>query len=128
MRGLTRLQWVDDPVFDSKHHIHHRKLPKPGSPAALERLVSKIFSEHLDLGRPLWEVWVVDGLEGGKFAVIAKTHYALLEGLTGVELVTLLFDLHGHQSRPTVPPEPAREPDPLPSSLECWRPRSPARS
>jgi diacylglycerol O-acyltransferase len=116
LRGLTRMQWVDDPDFDGRRHVHHRKLSRPGA-AAVEKLVSEIVSKHLDPSRPLWEVWIIDGLADGGFVVVAKTHYALVEGLTGVELATMLFDLHEDQASP-VKPEPLREPEPLPSSID----------
>ena len=102
--------WVDDHDFNLEYHIRHTALPSPGSEEQLFLLTSRISSQPLDRSRPLWEMWLVEGLAGGKFALISKTHHALVDGISGVDLASVLFDL-----------EP--EPPPLDGELEPWRPR-----
>ena len=73
--------------------MRHTALPKPGSKEQLRELAGRIFSQRLDRSKPLWEVWIVHGLEGGRFALISKTHHALVDGVSGVDIATVLFDL-----------------------------------
>jgi diacylglycerol O-acyltransferase len=108
--------WVDDPSFNLDYHVRHTALPKPGSDDQLRQLVGRIFSQRLDRSKPLWEAWIVQGLEGGRFALISKTHHALVDGVSGVDIATVLFDLS------PVPAEPqaheAWTPAPEPSDAE----------
>ncbi len=90
---MGRPFWVDDPSFNLDYHVRHTALPKPGSDEQLRQLVGRIFSQRLDRSKPLWEVWLVQGLEGGRFALISKTHHALVDGVSGVDIATVLFDL-----------------------------------
>jgi WS/DGAT/MGAT family acyltransferase len=85
--------WVDDPNFNIAYHVRHTALPQPGSEEQLLNLAARIASQQLDRSKPLWEMWVVEGLEGNRFAVINKTHHALVDGVSGVDLATVLFDL-----------------------------------
>jgi diacylglycerol O-acyltransferase len=85
--------WVDDPSFNLDYHVRHTALPKPGSEDQLRELAGRIFSQRLDRSKPLWEVWIVHGLEDGRFALISKTHHALVDGVSGVDIATVLFDL-----------------------------------
>jgi diacylglycerol O-acyltransferase / wax synthase len=85
--------WVDDPNFNLDYHVRHTALPRPGSEDQLRALAGRIFSQRLDRSKPLWEVWIVHGLEGGRFALISKTHHALVDGVSGVDIATVLFDL-----------------------------------
>jgi diacylglycerol O-acyltransferase len=85
--------WIDDPVFNLGYHVRHAALPEPGDEAALLRLAARIFSQQLDRSKPLWELWLVEGLVGGRFAFISKTHHALVDGVAGLDLATVLFDL-----------------------------------
>src|SRR4051794_30579417 len=91
--GLGRQRWIDDPRFNLEYHVRHTALASPGDETALRRLVARIFSQRLDRTKPLWEMWLVEGLGGGRFAVISKTHHALVDGVSGVDLMTMLFDL-----------------------------------
>ena len=100
-----RALWIDDPNFNLEYHVRHTALPEPGDMAALLRLVARIFSQRLDRNKPLWELWLVEGLDDGGFAMISKTHHALVDGVSGVDLSTVLFD---------VSPEPQPIPDPEP--------------
>ena len=85
--------WVDDPSFNIEYHLRHTALPAPGGDEQLLRLAARIFSQQLDRSKPLWEVWLVEGLEDDRFALISKTHHALIDGISGVDLATVLFDL-----------------------------------
>jgi WS/DGAT/MGAT family acyltransferase len=85
--------WVDDPRFNLEFHVRHTALPAPGSEEQLRALVARIHSQALDRSKPLWETWLVQGLEGGRFALISKNHHALVDGISGVDLMTVLFDL-----------------------------------
>src|SRR6059036_3231816 len=113
---MGRPLWVDDPSFNLEYHVRHTALPAPGDLAQLRLLTARIFSQRLDRSKPLWETWFVQGLEGDRFAIISKTHHALVDGVSGVDLATVLFDLS------PVPPEPdePREwmPDPEPSDAQ----------
>ena len=80
---MGRPFWVDDPNFNLDYHVRHTALPSPGSEEQLRHLVGRIFSQRLDRSKPLWELWVVQGLEDGRFALISKTHHALVDGVAG---------------------------------------------
>ncbi|HLM09554.1 MAG TPA: wax ester/triacylglycerol synthase family O-acyltransferase [Thermoleophilaceae bacterium] len=113
---MGRPFWIDDPSFNLDYHARHTALPKPGSEDQLRQLVGRIFSQRLDRSKPLWEVWLVQGLEGGRFALISKTHHALVDGVSGVDIATVLFDL---QPTPAEPPaSDGWTPAPEPSGVE----------
>ncbi len=84
--------WADDPHFNPYYHIRHTALPHPADDAALKRLAGRLFSQRLDRSKPLWEIWLVQSMSGGRFALIAKTHHALVDGISGVDITTVLFD------------------------------------
>ncbi len=107
---MGRPFWVDDPSFNIDYHVRHTALPRPGSDDQLRQLAGRIFSQRLDRSKPLWEVWLIQGFEGGKFAVISKTHHALVDGVSGVDIATVLFDLQ------PVPPEVPDADDWVPSA------------
>ena len=90
---MGRPFWIDDPRFNIEYHVRHTALPQPGSLEQLRGLVGRIFSQRLDRSKPLWENWLVQGLEDGRFALISKTHHALVDGVSGVDISTVLFDL-----------------------------------
>ena len=79
--------WVDDARFDLDYHLRHTSLPEPGDVRQLKRLAGRIFSQKLDRGRPLWEMWFVEGLADGRFAVITKVHHCMIDGISGVDLL-----------------------------------------
>src|SRR5215218_9974107 len=85
--------WVDDPNFNLQYHVRHTALPSPGSEEQLRALAARVHSQRLDRSKPLWETWLVQGLEQNRFALISKTHHALVDGVSGVDLMTVLFDL-----------------------------------
>ena len=82
---MGRPLWVDDPRFNLDYHVRHTALPDPGSVEQLRLLTGRIFSQRLDRSKPLWELWLVQGLERGEFALISKTHHALVDGVSGVD-------------------------------------------
>ena len=84
--------WVDDRNFNLEYHVRHTALPQPGSEEQLRALAARIHSQRLDRAKPLWETWLVQGLERGRFALISKSHHALVDGISGVDLMTVLFD------------------------------------
>jgi diacylglycerol O-acyltransferase / wax synthase len=85
--------WVDDPNFNLEYHVRDTALPAPGSEKQLRALAARVHSQALDRSKPLWEMWLVHGLDGGRFALLTKTHHALVDGVSGVDLATVLFDL-----------------------------------
>ena len=85
--------WVDDPSFNLEFHVRHTALPAPGGWEQLRNLTSRIFSQALDRSKPLWEMWLIEGLEDDRFALISKTHHSLIDGIAGVDLATVLFDV-----------------------------------
>jgi WS/DGAT/MGAT family acyltransferase len=91
--GIGRQRWIDDDRFNLEYHVRHTALPEPGGDEGLLRLAARIFSQRLDRAKPLWELWLVQGLERGRFALISKTHHCLVDGISGVDLMTMLFDL-----------------------------------
>ena len=85
--------WVDDAHFTFDYHVRHTSLPRPGSDTQLKELAGRIVSTQLDRNKPLWELWVVEGIEGDRFAVIAKIHHAMIDGISGVDLTTILMNV-----------------------------------
>jgi diacylglycerol O-acyltransferase / wax synthase len=106
--GLGRQLWIDDPAFNLDYHLRHTALPRPGGDDELRRLVGRLFAQRLDRTKPLWELWYVEGLAAGRTALISKTHHALVDGISGVDLATVLFDL---------------DPEPHPTARDTWQPR-----
>ncbi len=115
--GQGRPRWVDDPHLNLSYHVRATALPGPGSEDQLRDLAGRVFAQQLDRDKPLWELWLVEGLEGGRFALLSKTHHALVDGVAGVDIVSVLLDTSAH---PAVPPDPGREwlPSPVPSRVQ----------
>lgn len=109
--------WVDDPFLNLDYHVRRTALPAPGSEEQLRNLAARIFSQQLDRTKPLWEIWLVEGVEGDRFAVIGKSHHALVDGVSGVDITTVLFDLEPEPAEPPVRP-PKWAPRPEPTDLE----------
>nr|WHV03917.1 putative wax ester synthase/acyl-CoA:diacylglycerol acyltransferase [uncultured bacterium] len=106
--------WVDDPHFDLNYHVRHTSLPKPGTIQQLQNLVARVMATPLDRKRPLWETWIVEGLEGGdQFAMITKIHHCMIDGASGVDLANIQF---------STDPEPQEIAAPVP-----YRPRAAPR-
>jgi WS/DGAT/MGAT family acyltransferase len=107
--GQGRPVWVDDPHLNLAYHVRHTSLPEPGSEQQLRTLAARIFSQQLDRSKPLWELWLIEGLKGGRFAIVGKTHHAMVDGVSGVDITTVLFDME-------------EEPAETPKALERWIP------
>ena len=101
--------WVDDPNLNLEYHVRHSALPAPGSEDQLRRMAARVFSQQLDRSKPLWELWLVQGLTRNRFALLTKTHHAVVDGVSGVDIATVLFDLN-----------PVPEP---PHSDDAWAPQ-----
>ena len=109
---LGRPVWVDDPHFNIEYHLRHTALPSPGGESELRKLVGRVMAQQLDRSKPLWEIWVVEGLEDGRWAMLAKTHHALVDGVSGTDLLAVIMDLRADAVRPepsqwTPRPEPS---------------------
>ena len=117
--GLGRPVWIDDPHFNLIYHVEHTALPTPGGDEELRNLVGRVMSQQLDRSKPLWEMWVVEGLDAGRWALLSKVHHCMVDGVSGTDLLAVMLD----QSRD---PEPAGVQDlasrarsrPLPRSWE----------
>jgi diacylglycerol O-acyltransferase len=108
--------WVDDPHFNLDYHVRHTALPPPGSEEQLKTLAARVFSQRLDRTKPMWEMWLVDGLEGNRFAIVTKCHHCLVDGVSGVDITNVLFDLE-REAAEVSSPEPWL-PEPEPSSAQ----------
>jgi diacylglycerol O-acyltransferase / wax synthase len=123
-----RAVWVDDERLNLNYHVRHTSLPRPGDERQLKRLSARVMSQQLDRGKPLWETWVVEGLEGDRFALVSKTHHCMIDGISGADLISVLM-----RPKPDdrFEESPAWIPRPRPSSLQLlrdellWRVRGP---
>ncbi|MDX1648970.1 MAG: wax ester/triacylglycerol synthase family O-acyltransferase, partial [Myxococcota bacterium] len=82
--------WVDDPAFNIRYHVRHTALPRPGDERQLKRLSGRLFAQPLDREKPLWELWVVEGVEGDRLALVSKVHHCMVDGVSGAELIAAL--------------------------------------
>jgi len=105
--ALGRPVWVDDPHFNLRYHVRRTALAPPGGDEELRNLVSRVMSQQLDRGKPLWEMWVVEGLSEGRWAIINKIHHCMVDGVAGSELLTVMLD---------------SEPDPELAAPDDWHP------
>jgi diacylglycerol O-acyltransferase len=118
---LGRPVWVDDPNFDLSHHVRRTVLPAPGDDAAFCSLMGRIMSQPLDRERPLWEALLVEGLEGGRWVMIFKVHHCMVDGIAGVELLTVLLDVEVNTALSEPEPwVPRAEPPGLLKILDAW--------
>jgi diacylglycerol O-acyltransferase len=115
--GQGRPKWVDDPHLNLRYHVRSTALPSPGSENLLKDLAGRVFSQQLDRDKPLWEVWLVEGLEDDRFAVLSKTHHSLVDGISGVDIISVLFDTSPDPASPTAPGD-RWLPRPLPSRAQ----------
>ncbi len=102
---ITNPVWADDPGFDLEWHVRHVALPRPGSTDQLRELVGRVMSTPLDLERPLWQLYLVEGLEGGRHAYISKTHHALVDGVSAVDVGTIMLDPNPEGTEMPIPEE-----------------------
>jgi diacylglycerol O-acyltransferase / wax synthase len=115
--GQGRPKWVDDPHLNLRYHVRSTALPAPGSEQQLKDLAGRVFAQALDRDKPLWEIWLVEGLEGDRFAMLSKTHHALVDGISGVDIMSVLFDTSPDPAAPTDTGE-RWLPRPLPSPVQ----------
>jgi len=108
--------WVDDGHFDIEYHLRHTALPSPGGELQLKRLAERVLSQRLDRDKPLWELWFAEGLDRGRFAIVSKTHHCMIDGISGVDIATVLMDFEPHPEPPPVPP--TWQPRPAPSATQ----------
>lgn len=105
--GIFRPVWVDDTAFDVSYHVRRSALPKPGNGEQLDELVARLMSRPLDRSRPLWEMYLIEGLSGGRFAIVTKSHEALVDGLAALDISQVILDT---------------EPQALVGPPDSWRP------
>jgi len=111
--NLDQPYWIEDPEFDLENHVRHRGLPRPGTMQQLGDFVCDVISTRLDRSMPLWRVYYIEGLEGGKVALVTKIHHAVIDGVSGAELLSILMDL-APEPRKVKPPDAPWMPDELP--------------
>jgi diacylglycerol O-acyltransferase len=110
--------WVDDPHLNISYHVRRSALPPPGSEEQLRNLAARVFSQQLDRSKPLWELWLVEGLEGNRFAIVGKSHHALVDGVAGMDITTVLFDTAPEpETEPAAGPEWLPRPEPTSAQL-----------
>ncbi len=110
--------WVDDRHFSLDYHVRHTALPRPGTEAQLKMLSARIMAQPLDRTRPLWETWIVEGLENDRFAVITKIHHCMIDGSSGVDIAQIMMST---DPVPTIPEAPNFVPRPAPENSELLR-------
>ncbi|HWE33670.1 MAG TPA: wax ester/triacylglycerol synthase family O-acyltransferase [Solirubrobacteraceae bacterium] len=101
--GVSRPVWVDDPHFNLGYHVRRTALPSPGGDDELRALVGRVMSQNLDRAKPLWEMWVVEGLEDGRWALLSKVHHCMVDGVAGTDLMAVMLDTERDASPP--PPD-----------------------
>ncbi len=111
--ALARPVWVDDPHFNLGYHVRRTALPEPGGDNELRALVGRVMSQNLDRAKPLWEMWVVEGLGEGRWALVSKVHHAMVDGIASTDLLTVLLDA---DREPEAPPAESWAPEPQPST------------
>jgi diacylglycerol O-acyltransferase len=106
---LGRPVWVDDPHFNLPYHLRHSALPKPGSDEQLRATAARIFAQRLDRDKPLWEIWMIEGLRGNRWALLSKVHHCMVDGVSATDLMTIMFE-DGSSPADAAPWQPAPEP------------------
>jgi diacylglycerol O-acyltransferase len=107
--------WIDDPHFNLEYHVRRTALPSPGGDEQLRNLVGRVMSQKLDRSKPLWELWFAEGLEDGRWAMVTKTHHCMVDGVSGTDLMSVLFD--AERDAPAPAPQPW-SPGPEPSTAQ----------
>jgi WS/DGAT/MGAT family acyltransferase len=109
--------WIDDDAFDLDYHVNHVRLPRPGGERQLQRRCAEILERPLDRRRPLWETWIIEGLSGGRFAMLAKVHHCMVDGIAGVDILAAILD-----TAPSEADEPVGPwlPRPIPRERELF--------
>lgn len=117
--GLDHPYWIEDPDFDLDFHVRHMGLPPPGDQRQLAEQVARIVARPLDRSRPLWELYVIEGLENGYVAQLTKIHHCAIDGVSGAEILATLLDLTP-EPRQVDPPRRPWRPEPEPTEIEMW--------
>jgi diacylglycerol O-acyltransferase / wax synthase len=112
--GLGRPVWVDDEHFQILYHVRHTAVPRPGGAEQLRNLAGRVLGQRLDMAKPLWETWLVEGLEDGRWALITKIHHCMVDGISGTDLLQLIYAVDPTAERPDPQPWSAR---PAPSTI-----------
>lgn len=107
--------WVDDDTFNIRYHVRHSRLPRPGTVRQLKRMVGRIFSQRLDREKPLWELWVIEGVEGDRVAIHSKVHHCMVDGVSGAELIAALLTSEPQEKVDAPAPW---DPRPIPGRLD----------
>jgi diacylglycerol O-acyltransferase len=110
---MFRPAWADDEHFEIGHHLRNAAVPKPGRALQLHHMAGEIYAQPLDRSRPLWEAWLLDGIEAGRWAILSKVHHCMVDGIGGADLMTEIFDLQPDSGPPAQPP--VWQPQPGPS-------------
>lgn len=119
--GIDLPYWIDDPHLDLDYHVRGIALPSPGDDRQLATQVARLASRPLDRTHPLWEMYVIEGLEGGKVAIQTKLHHAAIDGAAGMQLMAILMDLEPDPASRDLPPPPEKvATEPVPSPVEMW--------
>lgn len=100
---VLRPVWADDQHFAIRHHVRHSTVRAPGGPEQLRAAAARLFALRLDRSRPLWEEWLLDGLEGGRWAILSKIHHCMVDGIGGNDLMALVFDAARRRASSTAP-------------------------
>jgi WS/DGAT/MGAT family acyltransferase len=116
--GMSEPVWVDDPYFDLAYHLRHTAVPSPGSEAQLRTMAARVFSQHLDRARPLWEIWMVEGLSDQRWALLSKVHHCMVDGVAATDLMSVMFSADGASDTPAAAREVPWSPRPEPSGIE----------
>ena len=111
--GLGRPVWIEDPHFQLAYHLRHSALPAPGGESVLRKTAARIFAQALDRDKPLWEIWMIEGLSDNRWALLSKVHHCMVDGVSATDLMTVMFD-----ESPVAPPERPWTPRPEPSRAE----------
>lgn len=115
--NLDNPVWSDDPRFDIRWHVRRVALPEPGDVGELRELVGRIMSEPLDFTRPLWQIYLVEGLDRKRFAIVPKTHHALVDGVAALDVGTIILDPNKEGTEMELPSEPWEADEPSPEML-----------
>ncbi|MBW2426354.1 MAG: wax ester/triacylglycerol synthase family O-acyltransferase [Deltaproteobacteria bacterium] len=115
---IARPEWCDDPHFNLRYHVRHTALPSPGTVEQLQTLVGRVMSQQLDRAKPLWEMWIVEGLEDDRWAILSKTHHCMVDGVSATDLMSTLMDTNPDAEHPAPKRWTAKPP---PSSFDLTR-------
>jgi diacylglycerol O-acyltransferase len=111
--GMGEPIWVDDPHFNIDYHLRHSAVPAPGSETQLRATAARVFSQHLDRSKPLWEIWMVQGLDEDRWALLSKVHHCMVDGVAATDMMSLMFG-----ERPEAANGEVWHPDPEPTGID----------